>query len=195
MSREEAGIAAASGTQVPSDTENIEHYTTVLCANSRANYMTWDLSKQCWDIPLFLYSFALKSDCEYKLRILGKKSFLRDIPVLNVFISCSMTWLANCSIKLMNLGPPGERNKDATTLDPAFAVSSFTQSETVIKLCGPRGTTLHLWNTTMFSYSLDSWCVRREWNNMQQSDSIGRWGDWGADMDKRKARRIEVKKS
>lgn len=26
----------------------------------------------------------------------------------------------------MNLGPPGERNKEATTLDPAFAASSWT---------------------------------------------------------------------
>lgn len=44
-------------------------------------------------------------------------------PVWKVFISCSMTWLAKLSIKLVNFGPPGERNRDATTFDPVLPSS------------------------------------------------------------------------
>lgn len=61
--------------------------------------------------------------------------FLLGLPAVNVFIFCSMMWLAKLSIKRTNLGPPGERNKDATTLDPTFAVSSYTQLKRTFDCC------------------------------------------------------------
>lgn len=47
------------------------------------------------------------------------------IPVEKDFISCSMTCLAKWNIRLINFGPPGERNKDATTLGKAFPYSAW----------------------------------------------------------------------
>ena len=46
-----------------------------------------------------------------------------------LFISCSMTCFARCSITAMNLGPPGDRKRDANTLGADLLPSSCQGGE------------------------------------------------------------------
>lgn len=86
---------------------------------------------------------------------------------MNVFISCSITWFAKFSIKLTNLGPPGERNKDATTLDAAFAVSSWTAKILI------RCISAHFSSTNLVHFSMCD--TYRSWKRTRPSGKSDSW--------------------
>lgn len=65
MSREEAGIAAVSGTQLSSDNDSIQDYVLVLSAKIKLNGMPMP--------GQYCVSIHFQIDCEYELLLEKKK--------------------------------------------------------------------------------------------------------------------------